>query len=139
MTLKNPGHALSKDFLETLMLIHVNVFRNKQLPLPLNQYVLLMFINTEGAITNSSASEMLKISKQQDSKTVSVVITRDAWDVKKNALGQPICRVAYGYRILQTSQGKKAVSCSWAQDYQGGGKYGSLRHYGVGTESFYVK
>ena len=65
MTLKNPGHALSKDFLEALMLIHVNVFRNKQLPLPLNQYVLLMFINTEGAITNSSASEMLKISKQQ--------------------------------------------------------------------------
>ena len=65
MTLKNPEHTLSKDFLETLMLIHVNVFRNKQLPLPLNQYVLLMFINTEGAITNSSASEMLKISKQQ--------------------------------------------------------------------------
>ena len=65
MNLKNPGHALSKDFLETLMLIHVNVFRNKQLPLPLNQYVLLMFINTERAITNSSASEMLKISKQQ--------------------------------------------------------------------------
>ena len=65
MTLADTGHALSKDFLETLMLIHVNVFRNKQLPLPLNQYVLLMFINTEGAITNSSASEMLKISKQQ--------------------------------------------------------------------------
>ena len=65
MTLADTGHALSKDFLETLMLIHVNVFRNKQPPLPLNQYVLLMFINTEGAITNSSASEMLKISKQQ--------------------------------------------------------------------------
>ena len=65
MTLADTGHALSKDFLETLMLIHVNVFRNKQLPLPLNQYVLLMFINTEGAITNSSASEILKISKQQ--------------------------------------------------------------------------
>ena len=59
MTLKNPGHALSKDFLETLMLIHVNVFRNKQLPLPLNQYVLLMFINTEGAITNSSARAVM--------------------------------------------------------------------------------
>ena len=70
MNLKNPGHALSKDFLETLMLIHVNVFRNKQLPLPLNQYVLLMFINTEGAISNSSASEMLKISKQQMSTIV---------------------------------------------------------------------
>ena len=92
-----------------------------------------------GSLNGSLNAAALKISKQQDSKTVSVVITRDAWDVKKNALGQPICRVAYGYRILQTSQGKKAVSCSWAQDYQGGGKYGSLRHYGVGTESFYVK
>ena len=70
MTLADAGHALSKDFLETLMLIHVNVFRNKQLPLPLNQYVLLMFINTEGAISNSSASEMLKISKQQMSTIV---------------------------------------------------------------------
>ena len=70
MTLADTGHALSKDFLETLMLIHVNVFRNKQLPLPLNQYVLLMFINTEGAISNSSASEMLKISKQQMSTIV---------------------------------------------------------------------
>ena len=70
MTLADTGHALSNDFLETLMLIHVNVFRNKQLPLPLNQYVLLMFINTEGAISNSSASEMLKISKQQMSTIV---------------------------------------------------------------------
>ena len=70
MTLADAGHALSKCFLETLMLIHVNVFRNKQLPLPLNQYVLLMFINTEGAISNSSASEMLKISKQQMSTIV---------------------------------------------------------------------
>ena len=70
MTLADTGHALSKDFLETLMLIHVNVFRNKQLPLPLNQYVLLMFINTEGSISNSSASEMLKISKQQMSTIV---------------------------------------------------------------------
>ena len=65
MTLANPGQNISQNFIEVLMLIHVNVFRNKHLPLPLNQYVLLMVINTEGPITNNRASELLKISKQQ--------------------------------------------------------------------------
>ena len=92
-----------------------------------------------GSLNASLKAAALKISKQQDSNVVNVVITRSAWDVKKNALGVPICRVAYGYRIVQTKHGKKAVNCSWAQDHQGGGKYGALRHYGVGMESFYVK
>lgn len=92
-----------------------------------------------GSLNASLKAAALKIAKQQNSNVVNVVITRSAWDVKKNALGVPICRVAYGYRIIQTKNGKQAVSCSWAQDYQGGGKYGSLRHYGVGTEAFYVK
>ena len=40
---------------------------------------------------------------------------------------------------VKDEQGRKAVSHSWAQDYQGG-KYGSLRHFGVGAEgAFYVK
>ncbi len=92
-----------------------------------------------GSLNAQLNAAALKIAKQQDNSTVSVVITRSAWDVKKNPLGVPICRVAYGYRIVQTKHGKRAVSCSWAQDHQGGGKYGALRHYGVGTESYYVK
>jgi hypothetical protein len=92
-----------------------------------------------GSLNASLKAAALKISQQQNKQVVNVVITRNSWDIKKNALGTPICRVAYGYRIVQTKHGKMAVSCSWAQDYKGGGKYGSLRHYGVGTESFYVK
>ena len=65
MTLANPEHVLSQNFMEMLMLIHVNIFRNKHLPLPLNQYGLLMVIHTEGPITNNRASEILNISKQQ--------------------------------------------------------------------------
>lgn len=65
MTLANPEHLLSQNFMEMLMLIHVNIFRNKHLPLPLNQYGLLMVIHTEGPITNNRASEILNISKQQ--------------------------------------------------------------------------
>ena len=91
-----------------------------------------------GSLNAQLNAAALKIAKQQQKETVSVVITRSAWDVKKNALGVPICRVAYGYRIVQTKYGKRAVSCSWAQDYKGG-SYGALRHYGVGLESFYVK
>ncbi|MBO7419318.1 MAG: hypothetical protein J6U14_10370 [Bacteroidaceae bacterium] len=92
-----------------------------------------------GSMNGQLNAAALSISKQQDSNTVSVIITRNEWDVKRNALGVPICRVVYGYRIVQTNQGKRAVSCSWAQDHQGGGNYGALRHYGVGTESFYVE
>ena len=65
MTLANPERNLSHNFMEMLMLIHVNIFRNKHLPLPLNQYGLLMVIHTEGPITNNKASEILNISKQQ--------------------------------------------------------------------------
>ncbi len=65
MTLADSDHDLSRYFLDTLMLIHVNIFRHKKMPLPLNQYVLLMVISTEESLTNSKASEILKISKQQ--------------------------------------------------------------------------
>ena len=92
-----------------------------------------------GSLNASLKAQALAIAKKQSKDVVDVVITRDAWDVKRNALGAILHRVAYGYRIVNTKHGKRAVSCSWAQDHQGGGKYGALRHFGVGTESFYVK
>ena len=92
-----------------------------------------------GGLNGALKAQALAIAKKQNANVVDVVITRDAWDVKRNALGQPLHRVAYGYRIVSTKHGKRAVSCSWAQDHQGGGKYGALRHFGVGTESFFVK
>ena len=90
---------------------------------------------------NSLRAQALAIEKSQGnaSDVIDVVITRDAWDVKTNAAGVPICRVAYGYLIVKDKQGKRAISYSWAQDHQGGGKYGALRHYGNGMESFLVK
>ena len=75
----------------------------------------------------------------EDVSSEEVAMLRDQWDIKRNALGVILYRVAYGYYIVKDDQGRKAVSHSWAQDYQGG-KYGSLRHFGVGAEgAFYVK
>ena len=72
-------------------------------------------------------------------EVVDVVITSDSWQVERNAAGQPIRRVIFGYSIVQTEHGKMATRVSWAEDHQGGGKYGGLRAYGNGMESYYVK
>ncbi len=93
-----------------------------------------------GSLNGQLHAAALAIAKKRMNNVVDVVITRDQWDVKRNALGQILHRVAYGYYIVKDEVGRKAVSHSWAQDYQGGGKYGSLRHFGVGAEgAFYVK
>ena len=93
-----------------------------------------------GSLNGQLHAAALAIAKKRMQNVVDVVITRDQWDVKRNALGQILHRVAYGYYIVKDEVGRKAVSHSWAQDYQGGGKYGSLRHFGVGAEgAFYVK
>ena len=92
-----------------------------------------------GSLNSQLHAAALAIAKKRMQNVVDVVITRDQWDIKRNALGVILYRVAYGYYIVKDEQGRKAVSHSWAQDYQGG-KYGSLRHFGVGAEgSFYVK
>lgn len=92
-----------------------------------------------GSLNGQLHAAALAIAKKRMANVVDVVITRDQWDVKRNALGQILHRVAYGYYIVKDEVGRKAVSHSWAQDYQGG-KYGSLRHFGVGAEgAFYVK
>ena len=44
-----------------------------------------------------------------------------------------------GQRGDETEHGKMATRVSWAEDHQGGGKYGGLRAYGNGMESYYVK
>ena len=92
-----------------------------------------------GALNRELHDKALAIEKSiiDGSKVLDVVVTRDAWDVQREG-GVIVRRVAYGYVIVQDKQGKAAVSVSWAQDHQGGGKYGALRRYGNGG-SFLVK
>ena len=93
-----------------------------------------------GGMNASMKAKALSAEKQKTSKeVVDVVVTSNSWEIQKNAAGQPVRRVIYGYSIGKTKYGKMATKVSWAEDYQGGGKYGSLHCYGVGTEYFYVK
>ena len=93
-----------------------------------------------GSMNGAWRAKALPLAKQKDSNLVDLVITSDAWDVKTNALGVPIKRIIYGYIFYKDKNGTKASARSWAQKYQGGGKYGALANDGVGVETdFYVK
>lgn len=56
---------VSQKFIETLMLIHNNFYRQTQIPLPLNQFGALMAISANHPISISDISQFLNISKQQ--------------------------------------------------------------------------
>ena len=91
-----------------------------------------------GSLNKQFKAKALALAKQDDPSVIDVVITSSTWDIKRE-YGVPKHRVIYGYVIRNDEVGKRASKRSWCQDYQGGGKYGGLRSFGTGTESFYVK
>ncbi|MBQ1867058.1 MarR family transcriptional regulator [Selenomonas sp.] len=62
-TISTPN--VSQKFIETLMLIHNNFYRQTKVPIPLNQFGVLMIVLTEEAVSITEISHILKISKQQ--------------------------------------------------------------------------
>lgn len=93
-----------------------------------------------GAMNKSLKAKALALAKADDSSVVDVVITSKSWNIQRNVLGIPTHRTVTGYWIKNTKHGKQAVSRSWCQDHEGGGRYGSLRNYGIGVSSpFYLK
>ena len=87
-----------------------------------------------GSLNKSLKAKALALAKAEDSSVIDVVITSNSWNVK------PLERRSVsGYVIKKDEYGKRAFARTWCQDYMGGGKYGSLRNYGVGMGSFYLK
>ena len=60
-----PSTDISSAFIETLVLIHRNFYRNLATPIPLNQFATLMTLRLEKQATISEIGQRLKISKQQ--------------------------------------------------------------------------
>lgn len=56
---------VSQKFIETLILIHNNFYRQTNLPIPLNQFGTLMVLFTEESVSITDISHILNISKQQ--------------------------------------------------------------------------
>ena len=91
-----------------------------------------------GAMNASMKAKVLPLEKAVTDAVVGCVVTSDSWEVQKDAAGNIVRRVIYGYSIVQTKHGKSANRVSWAEDYKGG-SYGPLHCYGVGGSKFYVK
>lgn len=67
MTMSFPESSaeISSAFIETLVLIHRNFYRNLTTPVPLNQFAALMTLRLEKQATLSEIGQRLQISKQQ--------------------------------------------------------------------------
>ena len=67
MTTPSPEAStdISFAFIETLVLIHRNFYRNLTTPVPLNQFATLMTLRLEKQATLSEIGQRLQISKQQ--------------------------------------------------------------------------
>ena len=92
-----------------------------------------------GSLHDSMKAAALAVAKADDPDVVDVIITSSQWDVKMNG-AVPVNRNIYGYYIYKDENGLQCYSRMWTEDYQGNGKYGSLRKGGVGAGSpFYIK
>lgn len=56
---------LSSQFIEMLMTIHNNFYRQTQIPLPLNQFAVLVAVRSEAKASITQIAENLRVSKQQ--------------------------------------------------------------------------
>ena len=92
-----------------------------------------------GAMNASYKSKVLPLEKAITDAVVDCVVTSDSWEVQRDAAGNILRRVIYGYSFVQTKRGKQATRVSWAEDYMGGGNYGAVHAYGTGGGRFYVK
>ena len=64
---------IAKEFMTSIWSIHYNFFRKQKLPLPLNQFAILMDLSNEtDPVTIHELSESLQIKKQQ----MTVIISR---------------------------------------------------------------
>lgn len=85
----------------------------------------------------------LKVIKAQypdlDAKRVSIIDS--SWQIDRNARGQIVRRRVAAWVDCKGDGGSRIAKCfGFAQDYMGGGKYGSTRFFGTGTNTpFYIK
>ena len=61
----NIAESVSMHFMETLVLIHRNFYRHLSVPVPFNQFAVLMTLLVDGPGSPSEISQLLHMSKQQ--------------------------------------------------------------------------
>lgn len=92
-----------------------------------------------GALNKSMNAQVLKVAKAKFPGVIKVVVENDSWSVKREG-GTIARRTLLAWVVTKDKDGNLvAHDYGFAQDYMGGGKYGSLHHYSVGLRTVYVK
>ena len=88
----------------------------------------------------SLAAQCLKLAKADypDWNPTQAIIKSRNWQIDRQ-YGSIVRRRITVYLICNDGGQKVARAVSYQQPYMGGGRYGSLQYFGVGTESFYIK
>lgn len=73
--MKTNTDSLSQFFVDTLLLIHNNFFRQTSVPIPLNQFGVLCVLQSEQRASISDISQSLNISKQQMTTIIDKLVT----------------------------------------------------------------
>ncbi len=92
-----------------------------------------------GALNKSMNAQVLKVAKAKFPGVIKVVVENDSWTVKREG-GVIARRTLLAWVVTKDEEGNLvAHDYGFAQEYLGGGKYDSLRHYSVGLRTVYVK
>ena len=85
-------------------------------------------------------TKMLNLAKQKYPKMgpVKIVIAESAWRPEHNKLGILIRRRINTHMIYNNGSGYQMVTVSFIEPYAGGGKYGAVQAYGIGTDNKFV-
>ena len=88
-----------------------------------------------GSMNAEWNAKVFKLAKQRVPDCTKVIVYSNAWDVKRQ--GSTILRRCI-YAWVVKPDGT-ATDYGFCEDYQGGGKYGSLRNYSIGMRHVFVK
>ncbi len=92
-----------------------------------------------GALNKSLNAQVLKLAKQRVPKCTKVVVINDSWNVQRE-YGTPVRRTVLAWVVYKDDDGNLVANdYGFAQEYMGGGKYGTLKNYSVGVRKVYVK
>lgn len=75
---------LSQSFVDTLLLIHNNFFRQTSVPIPLNQFGVLCILESEKRASISDISHRLNISKQQMTTIIEKLVAANLVEKKSD-------------------------------------------------------
>ena len=93
-----------------------------------------------GSMNKSLNAKVLKLAKEVKPNVTKVVIENSSWTIDRNAFGTILRRKVLAWLVYTNDEGYEVANdhC-FAEEYMGGGKYGSLKHYSVGVRTVYVK